>query len=98
MRVDYNDRLGGKIGTIFFIFFHIHTDITTCNIEEAQQKYRPGTVSNRFLGWGLGSLNIFTGSKPSPFALCFCSESKELVRLKVSLPINKSTRETTNHG
>ena len=28
---------------------HIHTDIT-CNIEELQQKYHPGTVSNRFYG------------------------------------------------
>ena len=28
---------------------HIHTDIT-CNIEEPQQKYRIGTVSNRLLG------------------------------------------------
>ena len=27
---------------------HIHTDIT-CNIEEPQQKYRLGTVSNRLL-------------------------------------------------
>ena len=26
---------------------HIHTDITTCNIEVSQQKYRLGTVSNR---------------------------------------------------
>ena len=29
---------------------HIHTDIITCNIEELQQKYRLGTVSNRLLG------------------------------------------------
>ena len=28
---------------------HIHTDIA-CNIEEPQQKYRLGTVSNRILG------------------------------------------------
>ena len=27
----------------------IHTDITKCNIEEQQQKYRLGTVSNRLL-------------------------------------------------
>ena len=29
---------------------HTHTDITIGNIEELQQKYRPGTVSNRLLG------------------------------------------------
>ena len=29
---------------------HIHTDIT-CDIEEPQQKYRFGTVSNRFLNF-----------------------------------------------
>ena len=29
--------------------YHIHIDIT-CNIEEPQQKYRLGTVSNRLLG------------------------------------------------
>ena len=28
---------------------HMHTDIT-CNIEDPQQKYRLGTVSNRLLG------------------------------------------------
>ena len=28
----------------------IHTDITTCNIEEAQQKYRLRTVSSTLLG------------------------------------------------
>ena len=32
---------------------HIHTGITTCNIEEPQQKYRLGTVSNRLLGEGI---------------------------------------------
>ena len=30
---------------------HIHTDIT-CNIEETQQKYSLGTVSNRLLEGG----------------------------------------------
>ena len=40
---------------------HIHTDITTRNIEEAQQKYRLGTVSN------IGALTSLTGSKPSLF-------------------------------
>ena len=35
---------------------HIHTDIT-CNIEEPQQKYRLGTVSNGLLGGG--GLNTF---------------------------------------
>ena len=36
---------------------HTYTDITTCNIEEPQQKYRLGTVSNRLLKvcvWGGG--------------------------------------------
>ena len=28
---------------------HIHTDIT-CNMEEPQQKFRLGTVSNRLIG------------------------------------------------
>ena len=32
---------------------HIHTGITN-NIEEPQQKYRLGTVSNRLLGGGGG--------------------------------------------
>ena len=36
---------------------HIHTDITTCNIEEPKQMYRLETVSNRLLrGWE-GDLN-----------------------------------------
>ena len=38
----------------------IHTDITTCNTEEPQQKYRLGTVSYRLLGRGV------TGSEPHP--------------------------------
>ena len=42
---------------------HIHTDITS-NIEEQQQKYRPGTVSNRLLG----AYTCFTGCKHSPLA------------------------------
>ena len=29
---------------------HVHMDITTCNIEESQQKHPLGTVSNRILG------------------------------------------------
>ena len=33
---------------------HIHTDITTFNIEEPQQSYHLGTVSNSFLGVGGG--------------------------------------------
>ena len=41
----------------------IHTDITY-NIEEPQETYRLGTVSNRLLG----DLNMFTGFKPSPLA------------------------------
>ena len=34
---------------------HTHTGVATCNIEETQQKYRLGTVSNRILG----RLNMF---------------------------------------
>ena len=33
---------------------HIHTDITTCNIEEPQQKYCLGMVRNSLLGGGGG--------------------------------------------
>ena len=33
---------------------HIHTDITTCNIEEPQQKYRIGMVSKRLMRGGGG--------------------------------------------
>ena len=41
---------------------YIHTDKTTCNYEEPQQKYRLGTVSYRLLrGGGGGSLTTFTG-------------------------------------
>ena len=29
---------------------NVHTDIPTCNIEEPEQKYRLGTVSDRLLG------------------------------------------------
>ena len=36
---------------------NIHTDIA-CNIEGPQQKYRPGTVNNRLLGWGRGLKNV----------------------------------------
>ena len=36
---------------------NIHTDITTYNIGEPQQKYRLGTVSNKLLGRGGGGLN-----------------------------------------
>ena len=35
---------------------HVHMNITTCNTEEPQQKYRLGTVGYRLLwgGWGGG--------------------------------------------
>ena len=33
--------------------------ITTCSIEESQQKYRLGTVSNILLGVGVGGLKHF---------------------------------------
>ena len=38
---------------------HIHTDITTFNTEETQQKYRLGTVSERLLGVAAGCLKAF---------------------------------------
>ena len=47
---------------------HMHTDIR-CNIEEQQQKYRFGTVSNRLLGWGWGApKTCFNGFKSSLLA------------------------------
>ena len=36
-----DDHIGGD---------HLHTEITTCNSEEQQQKYRLGMVSNRLTG------------------------------------------------
>ena len=63
---------------------HIQTDITRCDIEDPQQKYRLGTISNRLLG----GLTCFTGQN---IALCFCSGSKLLVRMMVSLLIDEST-------
>ena len=52
-----------------------HTDITTCYLEKQQQKYRLGTVSNK---WG-GGCNM-----PYWIALSFCNGSKHLVCMKVS--------------
>ena len=42
----------------------IHTNIATCNIEEPQQNYHLGKVSNILLG----DLIMFSISKPTPFA------------------------------
>ena len=42
---------------------HIHTDIT-CYIEEPQQKYRLGTVSNELLGGGGGLKLALLGPNP----------------------------------
>ena len=50
---------------------HIHTDIT-CGIEEPQQKYRLGTVSNRLLanvcvyGGCVGLTYVLPDSNPCP--------------------------------
>ena len=55
---------------------HTHTEITTGNIEEPQQKYLLGMVNKELLV-GLNMFNIQT------LALCFCSGSKHLVHLKV---------------
>ena len=52
---------------------YIHTDITTCNIEEPKRKYYLGTV---------GGLNMFYWIQT--LALSFCSGSKHLVCMKVS--------------
>ena len=46
---------------------HIHTDIKR-STEEPQQKYRLGTVSNRFLLEGGLKLVLLDLSKPSPLA------------------------------
>ena len=55
---------------------HIHTDITTCNIEEPQQKNRLGTVNYRFLV-GTGNLtnrNREPGNKQIADKICDKSE------------------------
>ena len=41
---------------------HINADITACNTDEPQQKYRLGTDSNRLLG----SRICLTGPRPRP--------------------------------
>ena len=53
---------------------HLHTDKTTGNIKEPQQKYRLGKVSNR--------LPRERGHKL--VLLAVCSDSKHLVHMKVS--------------
>ena len=35
---------------------HTHSDITTHNFEEPEQKYHLGTASNILPGWGLGGM------------------------------------------
>ena len=57
------------------------THMIKCNILEPQQKYRFGTVSNRFMG-------------TKTHALCFCGGTKPLVRVKVFESIDESTKET----
>ena len=56
---------------------HIHTDLTTRNIDESPQKYRIGIVS-RLLG-GLNMLHWI-----QTLAFCFGNGPKHLVRMKVS--------------
>ena len=53
--------MGNYYSAVHIADDHIHADITY-NIEEPQQKYRLGTVSNRLLG----AKTSFTGSKPHP--------------------------------
>ena len=68
---------------------HIHTDIITHNIEEPQQKYRPGKISNRLLagvGWGgrgwQGALKlVLLDPNPAP---AFVVIRNYLIRRKVS--------------
>ena len=55
---------------------HIHTDIT-CNIEEPQQKYRLGTVSNRLLG----GLNMFYWTQTSPSASAVVQPNQQLPQI-----------------
>ena len=43
---------------------HIHTYITTCNIEEPQQKYRLGTVRDRKIGGSGGLILVFLDPNP----------------------------------
>ena len=71
----------------FFAGDHIHTIITFYNIEEPQQKYHFGTVSNRLLG----ALRCLLGSH---FSLCFSCGSSHLVRIMVSKPNDESSHET----
>ena len=59
----------------------IHTDITTYNIEELQQKYRLGTASNILLRCGY---DYFYRIKTH--ALNFCSGEEHLIRTKVPNP------------
>ena len=49
---------------------HTHTDITTCKIEESQQKYRLGKVCNRLRGAGGGEGLTHALLDPN-LALCF---------------------------
>ena len=76
---------------------HLHTEITTCNSEEQQQKYRLGIVSNRLTGVagegrGGRGLNLFNCMKTLTF--CFCSGLKHLVCVIVFSPIYEPTQET----
>ena len=48
---------------------HMHTNRRTSNIEDAQQKYRLGTASNRSLGEGMGRgqrVSLDSNRRPVP--------------------------------
>ena len=76
---------------------HIQSDTTIRNnMEEPYWKDRLGTVSNKLLGGGGGGGGLRGGGEELKLviiALFFCSRSKYLVRMKVSLHKNKSTVE-----
>ena len=75
--VEQNRKPNGQLQSIDHIAEdHIHTDITFF-IQEAQQKYRLGMVSNRLLGAGGagGSKHIILDPN---LALCFCYNLTQL--------------------
>ena len=68
---------------------HIHTDIhVTCNIEEPQQKYRLGTVSNKLLGGGGGGGGLKHVLLDPNLAFCFRDLHGEILRLFKKLHVN----------
>ena len=68
---------------------------TKRNIEEPQQKYGLGTVSNILLVGGRAGLQlVFHWIQTLP--LSFCTGLKHLVRIKVFQPINIGNKQITD--